>query len=501
MTHTVDQRKTTPSARRPRDDRYVARRWLWDNAGRSANRVRACGLRAQGSATGEGVITLRVADAATDSPRAGWSGLQSCGSTWACPVCAEKIQAKRNADVAAALAVAKARGLVVGFLTFTVRHKRRHALTSVWAAVSHAWRATTSGSPREWTKDRDTFGIAGYLRLTEVTHGDGNGWHVHIHALVFLRPHGRPVWGLVPRQGPEHFAAPWARPVFTMGPLTQDDARRAVEFDPTTGHAGGFIGPLTLVETKRRTTGPGSVREVVRWEPCPVAQANAYADAHHGREPRLALYDRDLQRLSARMFRRWRGSLAGTVFEPDDEHGTDARLVTDHRELAAYFAKHVYGPTSLDAAAAEVTGSYRKVAKRGNVTPFGLLQRIVNAPAVLDESTGELVAAPAREDLALWHEWEAVSKGKRQLLWSNGLRAYLGLAPEETDEEVAAVDDEGRNVAMFDGRAYRRIAFLGLIPAVMAAAEAGEGALYELLLPLGIPWTAARPPDDWSLAA
>jgi hypothetical protein len=403
--HTPGRKTDTPRAARERRrtaraGRYAARSVLWDES--SLRRVRACGLRAQGTqhdaALGRQVnrdpmVAIRVTET-PDGKRAGFSGVQSCGSTWACPVCSEKIQAARNDEVARALEVAHARGWVAAFVTLTVRHSRRHSLAGVWSAVSAGWRSATSGSRSEWEADRAAYGVKGYIRLTEVTHGR-NGWHVHIHALVLLDPAASRVADL------------------------NDDGR---------------------------------------------------------------LHLRDVQALGDSMFRRWSRGVksVGKGYAPAKRHGVDVRLVTDDgHDLAAYFAKNVYAVKSSASAAADVTSSHTKTARQGNVTPFGILARLV--------ANGEA------RDLALWHEWEAASKGKRQLLWSNGLRADLGIGVEVDDQTI--VDDDaldGVEVARMPPRDYRRLAFAGLLPAVLDAAEAQDGGhrLYSLLSGHGIPWEA-----------
>jgi hypothetical protein len=66
-----------------------------------------------------------------------------------------------------------------------------------WDAVTDAWAAATSG--RDWADGQDEAGLLGWVRVTEVTDGgtpailaglpdrhgySGNGWHVHVHALL-----------------------------------------------------------------------------------------------------------------------------------------------------------------------------------------------------------------------------------------------------------------------------------------------------------------------------
>lgn len=72
----------------------------------------------------------------------------------------------------------------VAFMTFTVRHNSGDSLETVWGAISRAWSRAVKG--KAWQTDKERHGVEGYLRVIEVTQGL-NGWHVHVHALVFLR--------------------------------------------------------------------------------------------------------------------------------------------------------------------------------------------------------------------------------------------------------------------------------------------------------------------------
>lgn len=69
-----------------------------------------------------------------------------------------------------------------------MRHNSGHSLNKLWNHLSDAWGAVTTGKgQRKWKQDKELYGIAGYLRLVEVTHGE-SGWHVHAHVLLFLDP-------------------------------------------------------------------------------------------------------------------------------------------------------------------------------------------------------------------------------------------------------------------------------------------------------------------------
>lgn len=165
----------------------------------------------------------------------GLAGSITCGSVWVCPVCAHKIGRQRNEEVGHVLGWARAQRKSLGFLTLTVRHNSGQRLRDVWNAVSTGWAEVTSGAawqsetreafaerlqrwyeqgkqadadkkaglkvseggqraPRGWTQnkvpqrrigDQETYGIEGWIRVTEVTHGK-NGWHVHVHVPLIL---------------------------------------------------------------------------------------------------------------------------------------------------------------------------------------------------------------------------------------------------------------------------------------------------------------------------
>ena len=86
-----------------------------------------------------------------------------------------------------------------------------------------------------------------------------------------------------------------------------------------------------------------------------------------------------------------------------------------------------------------------KQAKGKNRTPFQI------ARAFLD--TGDMA------DLDLWHEWERVSRGRRQLTWSKGMRDLADLGEERSDEDIAAeetgtADDD---VLLLPGDTWRAV--------------------------------------------
>lgn len=175
-----------------RRSRYAAQRTVW--AETRIKRVALCGRTVTSNAGG---VAVKVTGTpGTPDARAGFSGLQSCGSVHACPVCAEKVNAERQAQLEAGIRGWLAAGHAVVFGTLTMRHNRGHRLAALLDAIGPAWHRTTSGAGRPWNGgkdrrggfevgDRAAFGIKGVCRVVETKHGE-NGWHPHVHFLLFL---------------------------------------------------------------------------------------------------------------------------------------------------------------------------------------------------------------------------------------------------------------------------------------------------------------------------
>ena len=308
--------KITVSDRRR--EAYALMRWL-DGAS-TLHRVRKC----------RRVPTAQAVTAAyrAQDQRAHYSGLQTCGSVWACPMCAEKIAAGRRSDLIAAVEAADAMGLVVWMVTTTVQHHIGQRLADLMTAATRCGRLA---SQRRDVRDlRDASGIVGVIKRREETHGE-NGWHPHTHELVFAPPGG--------------------------------DVR-------------------------------------------------AWAEARH------AGYDAALQKhYSLRSMAR--------------SGGLDIRalnLEEARQEVAAYMGK--LEKTETTRAAGELTaGAWQKNARqRTSCTSWQLLR---------DAASGDDQAAK------LWAEYERATKGRRQLVWSPGLRGLLGLEGVElTDDELADENDQ-----------------------------------------------------------
>jgi hypothetical protein len=144
----------------------------------SLERVRKCGHVTVGSAGGGPGLRLTTGPGGTV---AGLSGLVTCGSVWACPVCAAKIATRRADELADVMRFALEKSCKASMVTLTMRHHEGQRLKDCWDALSTAWRAVVSG--KQWVTDSEAFGLVGWVKAVEVTRGR-NGWHVHIHALM-----------------------------------------------------------------------------------------------------------------------------------------------------------------------------------------------------------------------------------------------------------------------------------------------------------------------------
>lgn len=123
----------------------------------------------------------------TGAGNACYRGLQTCGSVWACAVCASRVSEERRKELTAAIAAAVGLGLAPYLVTFTVRHKWADGIRATCDGLLAARKRLRSGKGGEQFRER--WGLVGTVRALEVTHGK-NGWHPHVHELVFVREGG-----------------------------------------------------------------------------------------------------------------------------------------------------------------------------------------------------------------------------------------------------------------------------------------------------------------------
>jgi hypothetical protein len=112
-----------------------------------------------------------------------FSGLETCGRVWVCPVCGGKIRARRGEDIAEGVGTWLVKGGGALFLTATLPHDQGDVLEVTLGLLVRGWKALWGGhSAKKWRK---RLGIVGNIKSVEITVGD-NGWHPHIHAVIIL---------------------------------------------------------------------------------------------------------------------------------------------------------------------------------------------------------------------------------------------------------------------------------------------------------------------------
>ena len=180
-----DHRKPAGQAADKRDSHHHLREDLQPR--RTTDRLKGCGVKP----TAGSQIAVK---ASATTGMAHFSGLQSCASIWACPVCGPKIRAERARELETFAAAWIARdgwggwkgkgGLLMG--TFTFQHHRRLDLDPLLDKLADAWRRMLQY--KRYRRLKDEHGLVGFTRAEELTHGR-NGWHPHLHVLFWLPKH------------------------------------------------------------------------------------------------------------------------------------------------------------------------------------------------------------------------------------------------------------------------------------------------------------------------
>lgn len=292
--------------------------------------------------------------ATTNNNRWHYKKLQRCADVWCCPLCAVAIQERRRAEMAAAIAIHRARGGDVLLLTLTNSHDLGDSLADLLdrqeKALHRFWSSRASRSI--WVD----LGKIGHIKNLEGTHG-GHGWHPHYHVLLFVRSH--------------------------IGKHEREFMQRVI---------------------------------AMRWLECCQA--------------------------------------AGLPL-PSLDRG--ARL-DGYKGVGDYLAKTGQEAVRRWALEDELAKSHTKRGRKGQRTPFDLLR---------DAHLGDKVAA------GLFVEYARVFKGKRQLVWSRGLKADLAVQEQSDVELLEQPDFESVFKGLLSAHQWACIVKAGARAHVIAAGEAG----------------------------
>jgi hypothetical protein len=160
-----------------------------------------------------------------------YSGLKTCASVWHCPVCAAKISERRRIELQQIIEKHIEMGGSVYMTTYTISHKRYDDLQDLLQRFLEARRKAKAG--RRGQALKTDFQICGTVSVLEVTWSEANGWHPHVHELVFC---------MLPRMDEENYE-------ITMRQAWEDAAAReglsmnmhGFKLDRTYGAVGDYI--------------------------------------------------------------------------------------------------------------------------------------------------------------------------------------------------------------------------------------------------------------------
>lgn len=159
-------------------------------------------------------------------------------------------------------------------------------------------------------------------------------------------------------------------------------------------------------------------------------------------------------------FEAWLGDRWASMVErqglllPDLEHGCRLELVAAGAGVGAYVAK-VQEAASVPL---ELARGDLKSSRCSGLMPFEILDAA---------GSGERFA------LHLWWTYERVTKGRRCIEWSRGLRDSLGIGAEVKDEDIVTDDDttEDTFLCRIPAEDWRAVCAAGLDAAILEAAE------------------------------
>lgn len=152
--------------------------------GRFYDRVRPCGRYQKGGNS----ETIPIVKSKNNSVY--YSGLQTCKSVWACPVCSMKINHQRAQEVRHMLSNAILEDGYKGlFITLTMPHYKNENLRRLRDDVTKAFTAMLNQRIYKGKNGlKGQYGVLGFIKALEVKKSLQNGWHPHLHICFVLDP-------------------------------------------------------------------------------------------------------------------------------------------------------------------------------------------------------------------------------------------------------------------------------------------------------------------------
>jgi hypothetical protein len=153
--------------------------------------LQGCGCRL---INGQGGVTVMHAPSAIGGS-VRYAGAASCGSVWVCPMCAPSVTEGRAQEITRAVqswtgAAPCSGGWTVkrndvAMLTLTAPHDAQQPLTDLLDMIRAA--QVTLRQSYTWKAALRSLRCVGVIRALEVTYGHENGWHPHVHLVMFVR--------------------------------------------------------------------------------------------------------------------------------------------------------------------------------------------------------------------------------------------------------------------------------------------------------------------------
>ncbi|WP_128463249.1 protein rep [Streptomyces albidoflavus] len=347
--------------------------------------------------------------------RAYLSGVATCGKVHLCPVCGARIREARSRelqavgvawetygglhqdklvaareaelrnaarpyeewpaeDLAAVETVMERtyQGGGLAMLTLTMRHYLRHSLTDLVRQQREAWkRSLGQNAGRAWRRAKKEFGVVGFVRAWECTHGPENGWHPHWHVLVvFEQP-------LSPEQGAELeevIYEAWSTALVAVGAYLPN-REHGVQLD-LSGHGEGGALARYLMKYQDGKTSWNTAAEMTR------------LDAKVGRNGHRTPFE------IARTF---------LIEETDQEDGADPTDTPEYRRDRPLWLEYEEG-------AAGIRSLYWSNGLRKRVEPLVELDQRTDAEIAAAETAGAVALLVVLA--AAWHQHVARHRGR-----------------------------------------------------------------------------------------
>lgn len=176
-----------------------------------------------------------------------------------------------------------------------------------------------------------------------------------------------------------------------------------------------------------------------------------------------AITGSELRTLQRRFFDRWESAAIQCGYRAPLIGLCPVERVTT-AEVGNYVQKVVLSEETGRRLGMELTRHDLKQGRRAGRAPFQILS--------------DFAASGDCADLALWHEWETVSRGSQSLTWSRGLKSIFAVA-EKSDEEIAAEEIGGEDVTMLSEAEWGVVVSeCGQLAILEAAEREGESGVH-----------------------